>query len=211
MTRAHITAGSFCIVAAMASPDEEREIDRSLAARAADGDFEAFEVLVRKYQARTYAVAVGMMKNAAEAEEVVQDTFLTAFEKLGTFRGESAFSSWLYRVTMNHCLMRLRKKRPALSGDDRFLDDQAAVRGLALSGDAPHSPDVAIDDHRLRDAIDIALAELPDDMRAVLLLRAFEGMSNQEVAELLGDTVSAVKSRLHRARLQVRERIAPLL
>jgi RNA polymerase sigma-70 factor (ECF subfamily) len=195
----------------MPGPEEEREIDRALAARAVDGDFDAFESLVRKYQARTYAVALGMMKNAAEAEEVVQDTFLTAFEKLSSFRGESAFSSWLYRVTMNHCLMRLRKKRPSTPGDDDFLDDQAAARGLALSGDAPRSPDTAVDDHRLRDAIDTALAELPDDMRAVLLLRAFEGLSNQEVAELLGDTVSAVKSRLHRARLLVRERIAPLL
>lgn len=195
----------------MASFEEESAIDRALAERAKSGDFAAFEDLVKRYQARTYAVALGMMKNAAEAEEVTQDTFLTAFEKLSTFRGESAFSSWLYRVTMNHALMRLRKKKPVASGDDGFLDDQAASRGLAIAGDAPRAPDSTVDDRRLRDAIEQALTELPDDMRAVLLLRAFEGMSNQEVAELLDDTVPAVKSRLHRARLLVREKIAPLL
>jgi len=195
----------------MASFEEESAIDRALAERARDGDFAAFEDLVKRYQARTYAVALGMMKNAAEAEEVTQDTFLTAFEKLSTFRGESAFSSWLYRVTMNHALMRLRKKKPVASGDEAFLDDQAAARGLAIAGDAPRAPDSTVDDRRLRDAIEQALNELPDDMRAVLLLRAFEGMSNQEVAELLDDTVPAVKSRLHRARLLVREKIAPLL
>jgi RNA polymerase sigma-70 factor (ECF subfamily) len=134
--------------------------DDDLVARARDGDFAAFEELVRRHQRRVFALALGIVRNPAEAEEVVQETFLSSFSHLDSFRGDARFSTWIYRVASNHALMRLRKKKPEPQGDALDLEPRMSTQGT--------SP--------------------------------FEDLAHQ-----FGTTVPAVKSRLHRARLQLRE------
>jgi RNA polymerase sigma-70 factor (ECF subfamily) len=187
----------------------EREPDGSadLVARAREGDYSAFEELVKRHQARVYAVALGITKNAAEAEEVSQETFLSAFEHLDGFRGEAKFSSWLFRVATNHALMRLRKKRPEPQGDIAALEPRMTNDGT--SPFAPLSqwakrPDDAASSKEVQQALDASLDALPTEDRAMLLLRSVDGTSHQELATIFSTTVPAVKSRLHRARLSLR-------
>ena len=186
--------------------------DKELVRAARQGDFTAFEQLVRRHQARIYAVCLGMLKSTAEAEEATQETFLSAFKKLDTFREDAAFFTWLYRVAANHCLMRLRKRKPEAIGGLSELEDaiarQAEHRRLAPR---PRRPDEIALSSELRSALAAALDRLDDETRAILLLRAFDGLPNQEIADLFSLSVGAVKSRLHRARLAVRAEIAELL
>jgi RNA polymerase sigma-70 factor, ECF subfamily len=184
------------------------DADRELVERAQGGDYAAFEALVRKHQGKTYALALGLMKNPAEAEEVVQETFLSAFEHLDGFRGEARFSTWLYRVASNHALMKLRKKKPEPQGDATDLEARMNSSGTspfdALSLWA-RRPDDAVQSNEVRHALQGALEALPPDDRALILLRAFDDASHEELAHQFGSTVPAIKSRLHRARLVLRE------
>lgn len=184
-------------------PDE----DAALVARSQAGDFDAFEELVRRHQRRVYALALGITKNAAEAEEVVQDTFLSAFQHLDSFRGDARFSTWIFRVASNHALMKLRKKKPEAMGDATDLEPKMHAMGTspfdALSLWA-RRPDEAVDDRQVQEALEASLERLSPDDRALLLLRAIEDASHEDLAHQFGTTVPAIKSRLHRARLQLR-------
>jgi RNA polymerase sigma-70 factor (ECF subfamily) len=187
--------------------DREPDGSADLVERARQGDYEAFEELVRRHQGRVYAVALGIVKNAAEAEEVAQETFISAFEHLDGFRGEAKFSSWLFRVATNHALMRLRKKRPEPQGDLHALEPRMSSEGTspfnALSQWA-RRPDEAASSKEVQEALDASLDALPEEDRAMLLLRSIDGTSHQELATLFSTTIPAVKSRLHRARLHLR-------
>lgn len=192
------------------SPARSSDEDALLVESARTGDYSAFEALVRKHQRRVFAVAVGIVKSPAEAEEVVQETFLSAFAHLDSFRGDSRFSTWIFRVATNHALMRLRKKRPEAVGD---LVDLEATMGRAHSeGTSPFDalslwarrPDEAAEAHEVQEALAAALAALPQEERAMLLLRSIDDASHDSLAEIFGTTVSAVKSRLHRTRLLLR-------
>lgn len=174
--------------------------DKALVAAAKAGDFKAFEELVKRHQKRIYAVALGMLKSAEEAEEVTQDTFLSAFQALENFREDSAFFTWIYRVATNHCLMRLRKKKPEARGDLTELEGLAGRAEVQWA----RSPDKAVAQREFSSAMDAALHRLDDDARAVLVLRAFDGLSMTEIADMLSLSVPAVKSRLHRARQAVK-------
>lgn len=174
--------------------------DKALVAAAKAGDFKAFEALVKRHQKRIYAVALGMLKSAEEAEEVTQDTFLSAFQALENFREDSAFFTWIYRVATNHCLMRLRKKKPEARGDLTELEDLAGRSEVQWA----RAPDKAVAQQEFSSAMDAALNRLDDDARAVLVLRAFDGLSMAEIGDLLALSVPAVKSRLHRARSAVK-------
>jgi RNA polymerase sigma-70 factor (ECF subfamily) len=149
-----------------------------------------------------------MLKNAAEAEEVVQETFLSAFEHLDGFRGDARFSTWLYRVASNHALMRLRKKKPEPHGDAHDLEPRMQSAGTspfdALSLWA-RRPDDALQSSEVRQALHSALDALPDEDRALILLRAFDDASHEDLAHQFKSTVPAIKSRLHRARLALRQ------
>lgn len=183
--------------------------ERDLLARAKAGDYHAFEDIVRANQSRVYAVALGVLKNSAEAEEVAQETFLSAFEHLDTFRGDAQLSSWLYRVATNHALMKLRKKKPDAVGGLEELEPQYRD---SHEGTDPYSPlalwarrpDEAAQQKEISEAVKQALDTLPPEDRAMLVLRAFDGLSHQEIADAMQSTVPAVKSRLHRARLALR-------
>lgn len=185
--------------------------DEHLVALARDGDYDAFEALVRRHQRRVYAVALGIMKSPSEAEEVVQETFLSAFEHLEGFRGDARFSTWLFRVASNHALMKLRRKKPEPRGD--IADLEPTMAALSRSeGTSPFDalsqwakrPDEAADANEVQEALAGALSDLPEEDRALLLMRAVDDASHTELAAAFNTTVPAVKSRLHRTRLLLR-------
>ena len=196
----------------MTLPDPLETSDEVLVGRAQAGDYDAFEGLVRRHQRRAYAVAFGIVKNPAEAEEVVQETFLSAFEHLDSFRGESKFSTWIYRVASNHALMKLRKKKPEPHGDITDLESSLSRAHTRSEGTSPFDalslwarrPDDAADANEVQEALGSALDALPEDDRALLLMRAVGEASHEALAERFQTTVPAVKSRLHRVRLQLR-------
>lgn len=176
------------------------------------GDRAAFEELVRRHRDRVYGLALRMMKNEEEALDIVQETFLSAFRKLPEFRGESQFGSWVYRIAANFALMRLRHQRvvdqveePMDALGDRFKEDgRWAVFPTGLWA---RRADQVVLDGELREVLVRAIDALPELHRAVFLLRDVEGLSYEEIAQALDTTVSAVKSRLHRARLALREEL----
>jgi RNA polymerase sigma-70 factor, ECF subfamily len=177
--------------------------DLDLVKRAQDGDADAFASLFHAHKAKVYSVCLRMTNNTAEAEDLTQDAFLQVFRKLATFRGDSALSTWLYRIAVNTVLMHFRKK---------------ALRQVSL--DEPYSQDAKVvrreygsRDDRLTGCVDrIALAraikELPDGYRTIFLLHEVEGYEHQEIAELLDCSVGNSKSQLHKAKLRIRELLA---
>jgi len=204
-------------------PDVEHPVavttDLDLVALAAGGDGSAFGQLVVRHQDRVYAVAMHLLRDASEAEEVVQETFLAALEKLGGFRGDAAFTTWLHRVAANAALMRLRKRRrapDALADEpvEELLPRFDAQGHLVLEGpshDWSKRADEQLADRQVRQAVEQAVQNLPEDYRIVFLLRDVEGLSSEAMADLLGISVAAVKSRLHRARLALRAKLGHYL
>src|SRR5262245_4221197 len=174
-------------------------------------DAAALETLMERHSSRVYRVAFGITRNHSEAEEVVQDVFLTLFRKIDTFEGRAALGTWLYRVAANAALIKRRGKRGGLETSlDEYLptfrDDghRAGDRALLLA-DWSSTPESELLSGEAREILDRALECLPDHYRALLVLRDVEELSNEEVAEILGESVSSVKSRLHRARMALRE------
>ena len=182
--------------------------DNALVLRAQDGDAQCFEELVRRYHGRVFAQCVSIMRSEADALDATQDAFLNAFRKLHTFRGDASFSSWLYRVAHNACLMILRKRRRRpevpLVLTSRDNEDNAERQ---LEDPGPLPGDLLADD-QLRRAIDLAVATLSDSYREVFWLADIQGLSMREIADTLELTVPNVKTRLHRARLKLRDRLA---
>ncbi len=174
--------------------------DLELVKRAQQGDSDAFASLFHSHKARIYSVCLRMTNNTAEAEDLAQDAFLQVFRKLATFRGDSALSTWLYRIAVNTVLMHFRKKSlKQISLDEPCSQDAKTVRREYGSRD-----------DRLAGCIDrIALAraikDLPDGYRTIFLLHEVEGYEHQEIAELLDCSVGNSKSQLHKAKLRIRE------
>jgi RNA polymerase sigma-70 factor (ECF subfamily) len=186
------------------------QTDLELIEGAKSGNYHAFEELVRRYHDRVFRLAYGMTKSDSEAEEVVQDTFLSLFRSLTAFRGASAPSSWIFRIAANSALMRLRTKRrkPLLSIDDLPLGpDDKRRKALWAAGEWSRQPDEKLLSSELARHIEDAIERLPEKYRLVLLLRDIEGLNNEEVAEALGLTLPTVKARLHRSRLFVRDEL----
>lgn len=186
--------------------------DSELLGQAASGDFASFELLVERYRDKLYRLALNMTRDKGEAEEVVQDAFLSIFRNLDSYRGESSPSTWIFRIATNAALMRLRarKRKPFYSLEDNA---KTALGGSAVweLGDWSRSPDDQLLGQEMRDKLSEAVAGLPENYSVVLHMRDVEGMSNIEVGDALGLSVTAVKSRLHRARLVVRGAIESYL
>ncbi len=165
------------------------------------------------YADRVFRLAYGVTRNDADAQEVVQDVFLTVFRKHASFEGRAALGSWIYRITMNAALNKRRGKRheleTSLDADlPRFhADGHREGERAYLVADWSLTPEAEALSGESRAVLRRAIDGLPDHYRAVLLLRDVEGLSNEEVAAALGDTVGTVKSRLHRARMVVREQL----
>lgn len=183
--------------------------ETDLLTRAQGGDVSAFEQLVDRHNNQVYALALRMTRSEADAAEVTQDTFFSAYQHLGTFRGDAAFGSWVYRIAANQALMRLRHKkvRDAAEGEPPQPDFTERGSLSSMPGEwAKGGEDQALD-AELRRAIQQATDQLPEGYREVFLLKDVDGLSYEDIANLLGISVPAVKSRLHRARLALREAI----
>jgi RNA polymerase sigma-70 factor (ECF subfamily) len=171
------------------------------------GDQRAFAELVERHSGTVYNLALRMMGNPQEAEEVMQETFISAFRSLDRFEGRSQLGTWLYRIAYNAALMRLRKRQVPTSSIDEPLigeDGEELPRQLIDWDSLPD--DIALN-RELRAELDKAVSALPATLRSVFVLRDIEGLSTAEVAETLGLTETNVKVRLHRARLALREEL----
>jgi len=186
------------------------EDDRELLARAQAGDMSAFEALVDRHEEKVYGLALRMTRSEADAAEIAQDTFLSAYQHLNEFRGEAAFGSWVHRIAANNALMRLRRQKVLDIVSDDLAGPEFTDRGSLA--DLPESDwskraDDKILDEELGRAIREATDALPEGYREVFLLKDLEGLSYEEISEMVGISIPAVKSRLHRARLALREAI----
>lgn len=182
--------------------------DQELVEQIKAGEKASLEALLGRYQDKVYRLALSFTKNPADAEEVLQDVFLTIYRKIASFEGRSAFSTWLYRITVNTALMKLRGRGPAQESIDEYLPqftkDGRHARMVVDFTDGPEKLLLLKEREQiLREAIEA----LPPDYKVVLVLRDLEGLSNEEVAEVVGASVLAVKARLHRARLALRGRL----
>lgn len=174
------------------------EPDATLLAAARAGDRHAVDELLARYERPIYRFGLRMCGDEESAREVLQETMLAAFRHLPTFRGEASLSTWLYQVARSFCIKQRRGQRPG-----QPLEDDMADR-------AP-GPDVAAHAHRIGIALAAAIGELPAEQREALILRDVEGLSANEAADVVGVEVGALKSRLHRARLALRHRLAGLV
>ena len=184
-----------------------------LVERLQGGDGSALEALMSEYATRVYRLAFGITRDQGDAEEVVQDVFLTVATKCATFAGRSALGSWIYRITTNSALNKRRGKRHELETSleghlPAFKEDghREGERSFLLA-DWSQNPERELLAGEARQTLERALDALPERYRAVLTLRDVEELSNEEVAELIGESVGSVKSRLHRARMALREEL----
>ncbi len=177
-------------------------------------DQSAFEEVVNRYGNKIYGLAFRITHNHHSAEEIIQEVFLTLIKKIGTFRGESKFSSWLYRVTVNTSYMHLRAEKRHGHESDVSLEDyvpydeNGSLAGRVKAKDWSNRPDEALLSKEAIEIIEKAVNELPESYRVIFHLSDIEGLSNEETAEILGLSVPAVKSRLHRARLFLRDKLS---
>lgn len=187
----------------------QAESDQEVLERARAGDDRALEELIERFQARVYRFGMKMCGNPEDAKDVLQDTLLTVTRSLREFRGTSSISTWLYTIARSFCIKKRRRSKFA-PHREQSLDRDVAPESAEVM-DPVRSPDEALADKELHHALDRAIAALEPMYREVLVLRDVEGLSASDVAEVLGISTQAVKSRLHRARRSVRDRLAPLL
>lgn len=177
-----------------------------------DNDDSAFEILTGRYMERIYSLAYRINRDHYRSEDVVQEVYMTLIKKLHTFRGDSKFSSWLYRVTSNASFMLLRSERKYehdLSLDDYVpYDSNGTLMGKIHNKDWSSRPDIAVHIKEALRILEKAVDELPEVDRVVFHLRDVEGLTNEEVAEILEISVPAVKSRIHRSRLYMRDKVS---
>ena len=188
--------------------ENEQHPDVALVDRVRAGDVSAYDTLVRKYERQVFRIAQHITQNREDAEDVMQDAFLKAYQKLDQFQGNSKFYTWLVRIAVNESLMRLRKRRTGkmVSIDEDMETDEGTVpRDLA---DWAPDPEQNYGQSELAEILRKTVQGLPQGFRIVFVLRDVEGLSTEETAETLGLSVPAVKSRLLRARLQLRERLS---
>ena len=180
--------------------------DAELVRLAQDGDNRAFDELVKRYENKVYRLAFKILRHEDDAGEALQDAFMSAYKGLKNFKSDSTFSTWLYRVATNAALMKYRKRRDGhVSLEQSQSYDEDADR-LEIP-DWSALPDEDLLTGELDEILAEGLSRLPDELREVFVMRDIEELSNSDVADRLQLTVPAVKSRLHRARLQLRDRL----
>jgi RNA polymerase sigma-70 factor, ECF subfamily len=199
----------------MTGAETRKLSERSLIASARHGDARAFSELVRRYEQTVYRYSFKLCRDREKAEETFQDTFINVYRKLGTFDGRSRFSTWLYAIVTNNCLMRHRRRKireieeslealesPATSPDGKFVHEIARWE---------KTPADIVLDKELRAQIEKAIAKLPPEYRIVFTLRDMEGKSTEETAKIAGISQEAAKSRLRRARAFLRDQLTPYM
>jgi len=177
--------------------------------RARKGDREALETLLAHHQPQIYRFGLKMCRNPEDAKDVLQDTLFAMARGVRDFRGASSISTWLYTIARSFCIKKRRRSKFAPPAE-RSLDSDVHLEAARIA-DTTKRPDDSLAGHEVEMALEQAIGALEPAYREVLLLRDVEGLTAPEVAEVLGTTVQAVKSRLHRARLSVRARVAPML
>jgi len=184
--------------------------EAELIRRVCDGKPEAFEELVRPYERLVYVTAISILKNQADAEEVAQEAVLKAFSKLSSFRAECKFSTWLVQITYNEARMRLRKDRRNLyeSLDEQQQESEGDYWPKDFA-DWRLIPSELLEENEMREALQNAINSLSPIFREVVVLRDIQEMSIKDAATILGITEATVKTRLHRARLLLRDTLAP--
>ena len=190
------------------SPQTIEQSESTLVTAAKAGDYDAFEQLVNRYEHKIYRLGLNITGNPEDAEDVLQETFLKAFENLARFREDSRFYTWIVRIGVNQALMKLRKRRTdkAVSLDDPIEEGGEVIpRDFA---DWKPNPEQLLGRTETREILERAIRNLPESFRTVFQLRDVDGLSTEETAQMLGLTISAVKARLFRARLRLREELA---
>ena len=176
-----------------------REQELTIIRRVQHGDVNAFELLVAAYEKNVFNVALQMLGNREDAQDMTQEAFLKAYNSLSSFRGDSKFSSWLYRIVSNVCLDFKRRQGRRPSSSLTVEDDEGETLELDIA-DESQSPEALLERKLTREAVRRGLQELPDEQRQILLLREIQGMSYEEIGEAMGLEEGTVKSRNFRAR-----------
>ena len=183
------------------NPTSNTQEDDRLIRQTLAGELSAFESLIGKYQNRLFHSMTQVLRNSTDAEDVVQDAFVKAFTKLSTFRGGSQFYTWLYRIAHNSAISQIRKRKPTES-----LDHDAGMTAATLEGQHV-SPSQRLERQEENRQLSDALNRLKKEQRSVLVLREMEGLDYDAIAEILDVPVGTVRSRLHRARAQLKEEL----
>ena len=185
------------------------ELERSLLRRLRDRDERAFRELVDEHRDRVFNITYRMLGNRAEAEDVAQEVFIAVFKTIDSFREESKFSTWLYRVTVNHCKNRIKYLARRHDRDKDELDETSQQTNGAVTGLPVRAaqPDKALASAQMEKLLQAAIAELDDEQRTVVILRDVEDLSIEEICEITSLPDGTVKSRLHRARLVLRKKM----
>jgi RNA polymerase sigma-70 factor, ECF subfamily len=186
--------------------DDEQELLRGLRRR----DRLACTCLLKEYAPRLLRLSMQLMGDSDEAEDVLQEAFIRACDQIDSFRGESGLGTWLHRIVINTALMRLRKRRPESSTDIESLAERADGTWQSVASDSAE-PSRELLGAELLEALDRSVARLPESLRTAFVLRDVEELSTRDAAELLGISESALKVRLHRARLALRKEMTPYL
>lgn len=193
----------------MSSVDKDE--DFALVLRVQAGDKQAFNLLVSKYHRRVGRLLARMLKNHEDIEEVVQESFIKAYRAIATFRGESAFYTWIYRIAINSAknLLIQQGRRPSTLNEVVEKEDETFENNHALS--TIDTPESLIQTKQIGTAVNEAIEALPEDLRAAILMREIEGLSYEEIAQSMGCPIGTVRSRIFRAREAIAAHIKPLL
>jgi len=183
-------------IVAETETDKPKATDYQLAQRSAEGDMTAFQELYERHNRRVYSLCLRMTANPTEAEDLAQEVFIQLFRKIGSFRGESAFTTWLHRLTVNQVLMHFRKRGVRL---EQTTEEGEVPVQIVKGTENPNAMPV-VD----RIALDKAIAQLPPGYRTVFTLHDIEGHEHEEIARMLGCSVGTSKSQLHKARMKLR-------
>jgi len=185
------------------------ELERSLLRRLRDRDERAFRELVEAHRDRVFNITFRMLGNRAEAEDVAQEVFIAVFKTIETFREESKFSTWLFRIAVNHCKNRIKYLARRHDRDREEIDDSTHTAGVngTIGAPMPSSPQKALESAQMEKLMQEAIASLDEDQRIVVVLRDVEDLSIEEICKITDLPDGTVKSRLHRARLVLRKRL----
>ncbi len=186
----------------------EQEFDSELVQRAKNGDKTAFDMLVRKYQHRIAAVVSRFVRDYAECQDVVQDSFIRAYKSLSGFRGDSQFYTWMYRIAVNTAKNHLSSKKRRPSFDVELDDAENIEGGIYIQNNDTPEHELLRDE--IAQVVSKALEQLPEDIRQAITLREMEGLSYEEIADVMNTPVGTVRSRIFRAREAIDARLRPL-
>ena len=195
----------------ISSKKSDKDADIALVRRAKRGDYGAFDLLVLKYQSKVISLARKFIQDTHLAEDIAQEAFVKAYKSLKSFREESAFYTWLYRITANTAknYLKSKKRRKEYSESEVFTIDKENLDIFDIPGG--DSPEEILIANNLRDVILESLSNLPEDIRTAVSLREFEGLTYEEISKVIGCPIGTVRSRIFRGREEIQDKIAPLL